>query len=164
MVLSRGQKPLFHRVSISSEVNSSRCAGLRSLGEVCLWMAHISLFLTCLCFLFSSFHSYFPFWLPFFLSSSHTFFLSLLLCLHHCAVTPLSRSSLLFFFYSYPLLSFLPSRSRCSTLISHKAEAYADENNKIPQQEQGQRNHLSTQPDIGHNKSHTTVKLSKHPN
>lgn len=91
-----------------------------------------------------------------------TFFLSLLFCLHHPVVTPLSPSSLMIFFHFPPLLSLLPPTSRCSTLISHKAATCADENNKRQQQEQGQYNHISTLPDIGSNKSHKTVKLSKH--
>lgn len=97
MVLSRGQEPLFHRVSISSEVNSSRCAGPRSLGVVCLWMAHISLFLACLCFLFSSFYSYYSFCLTVFLSLCCFVFNTLLslLCLPH----------LLWFFFIPPLCS-----------------------------------------------------------
>lgn len=51
---------------------------------------------------------------------------------------------LLWFSFILPLCSpcFL-SRSRCSTLISHKTAAWADENSKRQQQEQGQHNHIN---------------------
>lgn len=118
-------------------------------------------------------HSFSPafvfFFLPFiriFHSVSHSFSLFHILSFFLCCyvfTTPLSPPSLIFF-HSSPLLSLLSSRSRCSTLISYKTAACADENNKRQQQEQGQCSNISTLSDSEHNKSHKTVKLSKHPN
>lgn len=118
-------KSLSSTVSISSEVNSSRCAGPRSLGDVCLWMAHISLFLSPLCFLplflsFLFFH--FASVFPFVLSSS-------LYC--HPFVS-LTSSEFLCFLTSAVFASLIPWTSRCS----HKKTSWADERKKTHQKQE----------------------------
>lgn len=111
-------------------------------------------------FSFPAFHSDFSFRLTFFLSFSHATFLSSLLCLWQAFV---SIISVILFLSFFPSCSLLPSRSRSSSIISHKVAACADGNKERQRQEQGQCNNISTLPVGVYYKSCKTVKLSKHP-
>lgn len=122
-------------------------------------------FLPVFVFLFLLSFAIFSFRLAFFLSLSlflsYAPFLSSLLCLWQPFVSIISAS----LSFIPPLCSPLPASSRSSTMISHKAAACADENNKRQRPEQGQcNNNINPARRSAHDKSHKTVKLSKHPN